>query len=420
MAEISLELKEIKKSFTESEAVLDNISLVISKGEFITLLGSSGCGKTTTLRIIAGLEQPDAGSVWLDGREVTGLEPNQRDVNTVFQNYALFPHMNVAENIGYGLKLKKVPKNEIKKKVSQMLELVQLEGYEKRKPSELSGGQKQRVAIARALVNNPKVLLLDEPLGALDLQLRRAMQIELKHLQKKLGITFIYITHDQEEAINMSDRIAVMKDGRIEQIGTPDEIYNHPKTSYVATFVGNANILHGVVERVQGYNAVVKIGNDRVIVNPGTNQQNTEKDSGRQMQNEETTVEREQNTEARQYLAAGEKVTLAVRSENILLQEGTITGDADTDNRDAVDISVADDILDTHNTDSIFGLQATVTEKNFAGGQLRVTLKLSDGTELIASRYGIDASVAEGQTVRCSFLPTDAVLVDREDIHEEA
>ena len=420
MAEISLELKEIKKSFTEGEAVLDNISLVISKGEFITLLGSSGCGKTTTLRIIAGLEQPDAGSVWLDGREVTGQEPNQRDVNTVFQNYALFPHMNVAENIGYGLKLKKVPKNEIKKKVSQMLELVQLEGYEKRKPSELSGGQKQRVAIARALVNNPKVLLLDEPLGALDLQLRRAMQIELKHLQKKLGITFIYITHDQEEAINMSDRIAVMKDGRIEQIGTPDEIYNHPKTSYVATFVGNANILHGVVERVQGYNAVVKIGNDRVIVNPGTNQQNTEKDSGRQMQNEETTVEREQNTEARQYLAAGEKVTLAVRSENILLQEGTITGDADTDNRDAVDISVADDILDTHNTDSISGLQATVTEKNFAGGQLRVTLKLSDGTELIASRYGIDASVAEGQTVRCSFLPTDAVLVDREDIHEEA
>lgn len=420
MAEISLELKEIKKSFTEGEAVLDNISLVISKGEFITLLGSSGCGKTTTLRIIAGLEQPDAGSVWLDGREVTGLEPNQRDVNTVFQNYAIFPHMNVAENIGYGLKLKKVPKNEIKKKVSQMLELVQLEGYEKRKPSELSGGQKQRVAIARALVNNPKVLLLDEPLGALDLQLRRAMQIELKHLQKKLGITFIYITHDQEEAINMSDRIAVMKDGRIEQIGTPDEIYNHPKTSYVATFVGNANILHGVVERVQGYNAVVKIGNDRVIVNPGTNQQNTEKDSGRQMQNEETTVEREQNTEARQYLAAGEKVTLAVRSENILLQEGTITGDADTDNRDAVDISVADDILDTHNTDSISGLQATVTEKNFAGGQLRVTLKLSDGTELIASRYGIDASVAEGQTVRCSFLPTDAVLVDREDIHEEA
>lgn len=402
MAEISLELKEIKKSFTEGEAVLDNISLEISKGEFITLLGSSGCGKTTTLRIIAGLEQPDAGSVWLDGREVTGLEPNQRDVNTVFQNYALFPHMNVAENIGYGLKLKKVPKSEIRKKVSQMLELVQLEGYEKRKPSELSGGQKQRVAIARALVNNPKVLLLDEPLGALDLQLRRAMQIELKHLQKKLGITFIYITHDQEEAINMSDRIAVMKDGRIEQIGTPDEIYNHPKTSYVATFVGNANILHGAAERIQGENAIVKIGNDRVIVKLETSQQNTE------------------DTGVKQYLSAGEKVTLAVRSENILLQETAVIGDTGTDYRDAVDISVADGSLDAHNKNSVSGLQATVTEKNFAGGQLRVTLKLSDGTQLIASRYGIDASVAEGQIVRCSFLPTDVVLVDREDIHEEA
>ena len=402
MAEVSLELKEIKKSFTEGEAVLDNISLEISKGEFITLLGSSGCGKTTTLRIIAGLEQPDAGSVWLDGREVTGLEPNQRDVNTVFQNYALFPHMNVAENIGYGLKLKKVPKSEIRKKVSQMLELVQLEGYEKRKPSELSGGQKQRVAIARALVNNPEVLLLDEPLGALDLQLRRAMQIELKHLQKKLGITFIYITHDQEEAINMSDRIAVMKDGRIEQIGTPDEIYNHPKTSYVATFVGNANILHGVAESIQGENAIVKIGNDRVIVKLETSQQDTE------------------DTGAKQYLSAGEKVTLAVRSENILLQEAAVIGDTGTDHRDTVDISVAGGISDIHDANSISGLQATVTEKNFAGGQLRVTLKLRDGTQLIASRYGIDASVAEGQTVRCSFLPTDAVLVDREDIHEEA
>ena len=402
MAEISLEVKEIKKSFTEEEAVLDNISLKISKGEFITLLGSSGCGKTTTLRIIAGLEQPDAGSVWLDGREVTGLEPNQRNVNTVFQNYALFPHMNVAENIGYGLKLKKVPKSEIRKKVSQMLELVQLEGYEKRKPSELSGGQKQRVAIARALVNNPKVLLLDEPLGALDLQLRRAMQIELKHLQKKLGITFIYITHDQEEAINMSDRIAVMKDGRIEQIGTPDEIYNHPKTSYVATFVGNANILHGVAESIQGENAIVKIGNDRVIVKLETSQQDTG------------------DTRAKQYLAAGEKVTLAVRSENILLQETAVIGDTGTDHRDTVDISVSGGGLDAHNKNSVSGLQATVTEKNFAGGQLRVTLKLSDGTQLIASRYGIDASVAEGQTVRCSFLPTDVVLVDREDIHEEA
>ena len=402
MPDILLELKNIKKSFTPGEDVLDDICLTVARGEFVTLLGSSGCGKTTTLRIVAGLEQTDSGSVWINGQDVTKLPPDKRDVNTVFQNYALFPHMNVAENIGYGLKLRKVPRGEIKKKVAQMLELVQLEGYEKRKPSELSGGQKQRVAIARALVNNPKVLLLDEPLGALDLQLRRAMQIELKHLQKKLGITFIYITHDQEEAINMSDRIAVMKDGRIEQIGTPDEIYNHPKTSYVATFVGNANILHGAAERIQGENAIVKIGNDRVIVKLETSQQNTE------------------DTGVKQYLSAGEKVTLAVRSENILLQEAAAIGDTGTDNGDTVDISVAGGISDIHDTNSISGLQATVTEKNFAGGQLRVTLKLSDGTQLIASRYGIDAFVAEGQTVRCSFLPTDAVLVDREDIHEEA
>ena len=402
MPDILLELKSIKKSFTPGEDVLDDICLTVARGEFVTLLGSSGCGKTTTLRIIAGLEQTDSGSVWINGQDVTKLPPDKRDVNTVFQNYALFPHMNVAENIGYGLKLRKVPRGEIKKKVAQMLELVQLEGYEKRKPSELSGGQKQRVAIARALVNNPKILLLDEPLGALDLQLRRAMQIELKHLQKKLGITFIYITHDQEEAINMSDRIAVMRDGRIEQIGTPDEIYNHPKTSYVATFVGNANILHGAAERIQGENAIVKIGNDRVIVKLETSQQDTG------------------DTRAKQYLAAGEKVTLAVRSENILLQETAVIGDTGTDHRDTVDISVSGGGLDAHNKNSVSGLQATVTEKNFAGGQLRVTLKLSDGTQLIASRYGIDASVAEGQTVRCSFLPTDAVLVDREDIHEEA
>ena len=402
MPDILLELKNIKKSFTPGEDVLDDICLTVARGEFVTLLGSSGCGKTTTLRIVAGLEQTDSGSVWINGQDVTKLPPDKRDVNTVFQNYALFPHMNVAENIGYGLKLRKVPRGEIKKKVAQMLELVQLEGYEKRKPSELSGGQKQRVAIARALVNNPKVLLLDEPLGALDLQLRRAMQIELKHLQKKLGITFIYITHDQEEAINMSDRIAVMKDGRIEQIGTPDEIYNHPKTSYVATFVGNANILHGVAESIQGENAIVKIENDRVIVKLETSQQDTG------------------DTRAKQYLAAGEKVTLAVRSENILLQETAVIGDTGTDHRDTVDISVSGGGLDAHNKNSVSGLQATVTEKNFAGGQLRVTLKLSDGTQLIASRYGIDASVAEGQTVRCSFLPTDAVLVDREDIHEEA
>lgn len=362
MAEISLELKNIKKSFTAEEAVLHDLSLAIHKGEFLTFLGSSGCGKTTTLRIIAGLEQPDAGSVWLDGQEVTDKQPDKRDVNTVFQNYALFPHMNVAENIGYGLKLKKIPKNEIRKKVKQMLELVQLSGYEKRKPAELSGGQRQRVAIARALINNPKVLLLDEPLGALDLQLRRTMQTELKHLQKKLGITFVYITHDQEEAMNMSDRIAVMRDGKIEQIGTPDEIYYHPKTSYVAAFVGNANILHAVVKEIYKDRAVLQIGEEVICA---------------------VVSERER-------LTVGETVTLAVRSERIELSE-----DNGTD-----------------------GLPAVVTEKNFAGGQLRISVRLTDGTMLVVNRYGVDASVREGQKVRCSFLPLDVIFVDREDGNE--
>ena len=339
MTKICLKLKNITKSFTKEDAVLNGINLTIHKGEFITLLGSSGCGKTTTLRIVAGLEMPDSGQVFLDGEDVTLLAPEARDVNTVFQNYALFPHMNVADNIGYGLKLKKVPKQEIKKKVKEMLELVQLPGYEKRKPSELSGGQKQRVAIARSLVNNPRVLLLDEPLGALDLQLRRAMQIELKKLQKKLGITFIYITHDQEEAINMSDRIAVMRDGRFEQIGTPDEIYNHPKTSYVATFVGNANILKGTAETTEGEYFRASVAGVSLL------------------------VRREG-----QKVAVGEPVTVAVRSENIHLDE-----------------------------DPARGLEAEVQEKSFAGGMLRVVLKLKDGTEIIASRHGIDANVEPGQ-----------------------
>ena len=243
MGESILQLRQIRKSFDNTE-VLKGIDLEVAQGEFITLLGASGCGKTTTLRIIAGLELPDAGQVILEGQDITNREPNKRDVNTVFQNYALFPHMNVSDNVGYGLKIRKVPKAEIERKVEQALRLVQLEEYGKRMPDQLSGGQKQRIAIARAVINEPKVLLLDEALGALDLQLRRAMQIELKHLQKKLGITFIYITHDQEEAINMSDRIGVMHEGVLEQLGTPNEVYYQPKTSYVADFVGNANILH--------------------------------------------------------------------------------------------------------------------------------------------------------------------------------
>ena len=397
-----IQIRNVKKKFENpdgSEVVaLDNVNFSVKPGSFISLIGPSGCGKTTLLRAIAGLNLPDEGAIYLDGKQITGAGA---DRGYAFQQANLFPWLNIRNNVAFGLRARGEYKAH-KDDVDQFLEMVGLQEFAKSYPHQISGGMCQRAALARALVGHPKVLLLDEPLGALDLQLRRAMQIELKHLQKKLGITFIYITHDQEEAINMSDRIAVMKDGRIEQIGTPDEIYNHPKTSYVATFVGNANILHGVAESIQGENAIVKIGNDRVIVKLETSQQDTE------------------DTGAKQYLSAGEKVTLAVRSENILLQEAAVIGDTDTDNGDAVDISVADGGLDAHNKNSVSGLQATVTEKNFAGGQLRVTLKLRDGTQLIASRYGIDASVAEGQTVRCSFLPTDAVLVDREDIHEEA
>ena len=220
---------------------------MLFRSEFLTLLGPSGCGKTTTLRMIAGFEEASAGVIKVEGERIEDKEPFQRNVNTVFQNYALFPHMTVFNNVAYGLTIKKVPKPEIQERVMEMLRLVQLEGFEKRKPDELSGGQKQRVAIARALVNRPKVLLLDEPLGALDLKLRKQMQIELKRLQKKLGITFIYVTHDQEEALTMSDRIAVMHDGILEQLDAPMEIYEHPKTKFVAGFIGESNIFDGKV-----------------------------------------------------------------------------------------------------------------------------------------------------------------------------
>ncbi|MDR1804474.1 MAG: ABC transporter ATP-binding protein [Treponema sp.] len=239
-----LRLEGIKKSFGAVE-VLRGIDLTVDKGEFITVLGASGCGKTTLLRVIAGLEETGGGKVFLNGRDVSAEEPHERNVPMVFQNYALFPHMNVERNIGYSLALKRADKREIRDAVAEALDLVRLPGYEKRMPSELSGGQRQRVAVARALVNRPPILLLDEPLGALDLQLRRQMQIELKRLQQQLGITFIYITHDQEEALTMSDRIAVLRNGIFEQIGSAQDIYSRPETSYVARFVGNANVLKG-------------------------------------------------------------------------------------------------------------------------------------------------------------------------------
>lgn len=321
MGESILQLQQIRKSFADTE-VLKGIDLEAGQGEFITLLGASGCGKTTTLRIIAGLELPDSGQVILEDHNITDWEPNKRDVNTVFQNYALFPHMNVADNVGYGLKIRKVPKVQIAERVERALRLVQLEEYGKRMPDQLSGGQKQRIAIARAVINEPKVLLLDEPLGALDLKLRRQMQLELKRLQKQLGITFIYITHDQEEAINMSDRIGVMHEGVLEQMGTPNEVYYRPRTSYVADFVGNANILH-------------------------------------------------KNGE-----------TLAIRSENIRMDG-----------------------------ESVCTQEAVVVEKSFAGGQLRILFRLSDGQLLTASRYGIDNDMQAGETVKIGWDAKDAVKV---------
>lgn len=228
--------------------VVKNMNINIAEGEFLTLLGPSGCGKTTTLRMISGFELPTSGVIKVQGESVEKKEPYQRDVNTVFQNYALFPNMNVFDNVAYGLKVKKVPKAEIKERVTEMLKLVQLEGFGKRRITQMSGGQKQRVAIARALINRPKVLLLDEPLGALDLKLRKQMQIELKRLQRKLGITFVYVTHDQEEALAVSDRIAIMNNGIIQQIGTPKEIYQRPNCVFVATFIGLSNILEAKVK----------------------------------------------------------------------------------------------------------------------------------------------------------------------------
>jgi len=241
LQKVIVNLENFSKSYGNKK-IIDNINLEVYEGEFLTLLGSSGCGKTTILRAISGLDNPTSGKVFIDGEDVTFVEARKRQVNTIFQNYALFPLMSIEQNVAFGLKMQKVAKDEINKRVKKMLKLVHLEGYEKRKPKQLSGGEQQRVAIIRGLINNPKVLLLDEPLSALDLKLRKKMQIELKSLQQKLGITFIYVTHDQDEAMQMSDRIVVLKDGKIKQIGTPTEVYEHPKSLYVADFLGEANI----------------------------------------------------------------------------------------------------------------------------------------------------------------------------------
>ena len=244
-----VKLENVTKTFEDGVTVIDDLNLSVYQNEFLTLLGPSGCGKTTTLRIIGGFEQPTKGNVYFKGKIINDLPPYKRTVNTVFQKYALFPHMNIYDNIAFGLYIKKLPKNEIYDKVIQMLKLVNLEGFEKRMPDSLSGGQQQRVAIARALVNEPDLLLLDEPLGALDLKLRKEMQIELKRIQTQLGITFVYVTHDQEEALTMSDRIVVMNNGLIQQLGTPVDIYNEPANDFVADFIGESNILDGIMKK---------------------------------------------------------------------------------------------------------------------------------------------------------------------------
>ena len=290
----AVEFTHVSKLFGDFTAV-NNIDLHIKDGEFFSLLGPSGCGKTTTLRMIAGFEQPTFGEIYIHGQPVAGIPPYRRPVNTVFQNYALFPHMTVAQNVAFGLEMKKVDKKEIERRVNEVLALVQLPQFSARRPKQLSGGQQQRVALARALVNKPEVLLLDEPLGALDLKLRKAMQLELKQIQSEVGITFIYVTHDQEEALTMSDRIAVMNDGVVQQVGTPRDIYEHPNNRFVADFIGETNFVSGKVAELAEF-TTVQIGDVAV-----------------------------QGTADGRELTIGQEITLAIRPEKInLYQQGEV------------------------------------------------------------------------------------------------
>ena len=355
MQEVLLSLRHISKNFGEGD-VLSDISLDVHKGEFVTLLGASGCGKTTTLRIVSGLETPDTGEVILGGRDMTALPPESRPVNTVFQSYALFPHMNVEKNVAYGLKVRGADKKTIAARVKEMLELVQMSEYAKRMPAQLSGGQRQRIAIARALAPQPQLLLLDEPLGALDLQLRRQMQIELKRLQKKLGITFIYITHDQEEAINMSDRIAVMKGGKFEQLGTPEDIYDRPKTRYVAQFIGRSTILAGRVKQVGASAAVIENANGSFSVDS-----------------------------ANAVLKPGEMCDVCVRTERMRASKTPVEG---------------------------FDLPATVREVRYGGSNILTYAVLGDGTEVAAEGLERMSDAPEaGDTVYMHWNPAQAAVI---------
>ena len=352
MSDSIVSLIGVEKSFGKNK-VVKNMNVEIKEGEFLTLLGPSGCGKTTTLRMIAGFEEVSSGTIKVQGESVADKEPYERDVNTVFQNYALFPHMTVFDNIAYGLKIRKRPKDEIIKRVNEMLDLVQLKGYEKRKPDELSGGQKQRVAIARALVNNPKVLLLDEPLGALDLKLRKQMQVELKRLQKKLGITFVYVTHDQEEALTMSDRIAVMNEGVIEQLATPREIYDRPLTRFVAGFIGESNIFDGKVKDV--HNGIIDVETSA----------GTMKVKGNGFE-------------------AGEDIHISVRPEYIKVGGDGAEG---------------------------FDLEGKIKDYIYMGTFVKTSVDLKDNTEIKYSRFEKDDNFKEGDSVNIYWNPEKAVAI---------
>ncbi len=349
---VIVKLTDVCKEF-DGEQIVKNMNLEIVQGEFLTLLGPSGCGKTTTLRMIAGFESVTSGEIKIEGENVAAKKPNERDVNTVFQNYALFPHMNVYDNIAFGLVEKKTDKYEIRKRVTEMLKMVRLEGMEKRMPSQMSGGQKQRVAIARALINRPKVLLLDEPLGALDLKLRKQMQVELKHLQRKLGITFVYVTHDQEEALTMSDRIGVMNEGVLEQIGTPKEIYNYPRTKFVADFIGESNILEAYVEEV--YEDSIKIfaeSGSMIIKETGFNLE--------------------------------EMIYICIRPENLKISTEAVDG---------------------------FNIKGTVKEHIFAGSVNNTVIELANGQNVRASFATNVPLYEEGTTVNVYWDAKQAVIL---------
>ena len=349
-------LQNVEKWYGDNH-VVKNMNLEIMEGEFLTLLGPSGCGKTTTLRMIAGFEDATSGTIEVQGERVEEKEPYQRDVNTVFQNYSLFPHMTVYDNVAYGPTIRKMPKAEIKEKVTEMLALVQMSGYEKRKPEALSGGQKQRIAIARALINNPRVLLLDEPLGALDLKLRKQMQIELKRLQKKLGITFVYVTHDQEEAMTMSDRVAVMRDGVILQMGPPLEIYDHPNCRFVADFIGESNVLEGTVTAIDGNEMTVETA-DGVVTTQGEG------------------------------FAVGEKIFISIRPEYLSVSAEAKEG---------------------------FTLRGKIKDFIYMGTVIKTSLDLGSGKEVKFSRFEKDDAIAEGDELYLYWEKGKSVP-----IHEES